>query len=79
MSSKNLKVYRFISLQQHRAPMKSIPGIIPPDMSIVLCVGRQQVRHNRSEDVGRTCEIGRIGGICCKLGSTGGFLTWTRK
>jgi hypothetical protein len=78
MSSKNLKDNQFISLQQYHAQMKSIPSIIPPDMSIILCV-RQQVRRNRSEDVGRTCEIGRIGGICCRLGSTGGFLTWTRK
>jgi hypothetical protein len=41
--------------------------------------GYQRVTHRRSEDMRRTCEIGRIGGICCKLGSTGGFLTWTRK
>jgi hypothetical protein len=39
----------------------------------------QRVAHKRSEDVGPTREIGRIGGICCKLGSTGGCLTWTRK
>jgi len=39
MSSKNLKDNQLISFQQHRALMKSIPSIIPPDMSIVLCVG----------------------------------------
>lgn len=59
--------------------MRHIPSIVSRDMSITLWSGRQRVAHGCNEDGERTCEIGRIGGICCKLGSTGGFLTWTRK
>ena len=79
MSSKNLKDNQPISYQQHRAPIRGHTKYYTPRYEYRPVRGRQRGRHNRTEDVRQTCEIGRIGGICCKLGSTGGFLTWTRK
>ena len=74
MSSKNLRIHQSINtVSQHRVPMGYTPSIVSSDMSIILCAGVSEWRKDKG--VGQTCEIGRIGGICCKLGSTGGFLT----
>ena len=43
---------------------------------------KEQVVSKHTElggEMVRTGAIGRSGGICCRLGSAGGFLTCTRK
>ncbi len=79
MSSKNLMDNQLISVQQASRADEGHTKYCVPRYEYRPVRGRQRVTNSGSEVAGRTCEIGRIGGICCKLGSTGGFLTWTRK
>ena len=70
MSSKNLLIgkrpHSGKTIQAHE------PCVIPIQMGVLL---KENETGNEQDEGTHTFVIGRNGGICCRLGRTGGFLT----
>lgn len=70
--------------------MRDGPNVMFSEMHILLYIGgminiqysrifKEKEEKDKKEGAVLTCDIGRRGGICCRFGNTGGFLTCTKK